>query len=45
MSYRRALDVIHLRPTDGLAEQENLDHPAWMAEVTGRDPWDDPHRA
>lgn len=45
MSYRRALDVVHLRPTDGLAEQENLDHPAWMAEVTGRDPWEDPHRA
>jgi len=45
MSYQRALQAIHLRPTDGLAEQENLDHPAWMAELTGRDPWDDAYHA
>lgn len=45
MSYQRALDAIHLRQTDGLAQQETLDHPAVMAELIGRDPWQDPHRA
>jgi hypothetical protein len=45
MSYQRALDAINLRPTDGLAEQENLDHPTFIAEVLGRDPWENPAQA
>jgi hypothetical protein len=45
MSYHRAWQAIHLQPTDGLAQQENLDHPAFIAECIGRDPWDDPRQA
>ncbi len=45
MSYQRAWHTIHLQPTDGLAQQENLDHPAFIAECIGRDPWDDPQQA
>ncbi|NLG51200.1 MAG: hypothetical protein GX552_13920 [Chloroflexi bacterium] len=45
MSYQRALDIIHLRPTSGIGEQETLDHPGLMAAVTGRDPWENPHQA
>ena len=45
MSYQRALDAINLRLTGGVAEQENLDHPAFMAEVLGRDPWENPAQA
>ncbi len=45
MSYQRALEAIHLRLKGGLAEQENLDHPAFMAEILGRDPWENPAQA
>ncbi|MCL4506233.1 MAG: hypothetical protein M1434_14330 [Chloroflexi bacterium] len=45
MSYRRALDAINLRPTDRAAHQENLDHPAFMRELIGYDPWTDPQQA
>ena len=45
MSYQRALDATHLRHTEGLASQENLDHPAFIEETIGWDPWTDPHRA
>ena len=45
MSYRRALDAINLRPTDRAAHQENLDHPAFMRELVGYDPWSDPQQA
>lgn len=45
MSYQRALAKIHLQPVGGLASQENLDHPAFMAELIGWDPWRDPYRA
>jgi homoserine kinase type II len=45
MSYHRAWQAIHLQPTEGLAQQENLDHPAFIAECIGRDPWDDPQQA
>ncbi|MBC7235190.1 MAG: hypothetical protein H5T69_05070 [Chloroflexi bacterium] len=45
MSYRRALDAIHLRLGEGLAQQENLDHPTFIAQLIGRDPWQDPEQA
>jgi uroporphyrinogen decarboxylase len=45
MSYKRALDAIWLRDHDGIAQQENLDHPAFMQEVVGYNPWDDPQHA
>lgn len=45
MSYQRTLNIIHLRPTNGPGLQENLDHPAFIAELIGRDPWEDPYRA
>jgi hypothetical protein len=45
MSYQRALARIHLQGRGGQASQENLDHPALMAELIGWDPWDDPYRA
>ena len=45
MSYQRVLDAIHLRPTDRVAEQENLDHPAFMRELIGYDPWSNPAQA
>jgi len=45
MSYQRALDAIYLRAPNVLAEQETLDHPAFMAEMLKWDPWSDPARA
>jgi len=45
MSYRRAMDAIHLRLGQELAQQENLDHPAFMRDILGRDPWEDPRQA
>ena len=45
MSFQRALDTINLRLPSGFAEQETLDHPAFMAEVLGRDPWENPAQA
>jgi len=45
MSRQRALDIIHLRCPGVSGHQENLDHPAFIAERIGRDPWEDPYRA
>ena len=45
MSYQRALDTIHLRTPAGPGQQENLDHPAFIEEMIGRDPWENPHLA
>jgi len=41
MSYVRALKTLHLQPTDRVAQQENLDHPQFMQELIGFDPWSD----
>jgi hypothetical protein len=43
--YQRALNAIHLKPNDRVASQENLDHPAFMREVIGYDPWSNPAQA
>jgi hypothetical protein len=45
MSYTRALQAIHLQPTDQVAHQETLDHPALMQELIGYDPWAQPQQA
>jgi hypothetical protein len=45
MSYDRAIRAIHLQATDRVAHQENLDHPAFMQELIGYDPWTDPQQA
>jgi hypothetical protein len=45
MSYQRALNAIHLRPNDRVAHQETLDHPAFMRELVGYDPWNNPLQA
>jgi hypothetical protein len=45
MSRQQALDAIRLRLAGSIAEQETLDHPAFMAEVLRRDPWENPYRA
>ncbi|MHB9033191.1 MAG: uroporphyrinogen decarboxylase family protein [Anaerolineae bacterium] len=44
MSYQRALDLINLR-ADCRGHQENLDHPLFMQEILGRDPWPNPYQA
>jgi hypothetical protein len=45
MSYTRALNAIHLQPTDRVAHQETLDHPAFMQALIGYDPWQNPQQA
>jgi hypothetical protein len=45
VSYQRALDLIHLQSSGTMGQQETLDHPDWMQEVLGCDPWLDPHQA
>ena len=45
MSYQRALKAIHLQPTDQVAHQETLDHPQFMQELIGCDPWQNPQQA
>jgi hypothetical protein len=45
MSYQRAIDAINLRLPRGIAECENLDHPAYMQELIGWDPWENPQQA
>ena len=45
MSYTRALKTIHLQPTDRVAQQETLDHPLFMQELVGFDPWSNPLQA
>jgi Uroporphyrinogen decarboxylase (URO-D) len=45
MSYQRALSAIHLQGTDRIAHQENLDHPTFMRELIGYDPWTNPLQA
>jgi len=45
MSYARAWKAIHLQPTDRVAQLENLDHPLFMQELIGYDPWDNPIQA
>lgn len=45
MSHARAIDTIHLRSTDKVAHQETLDHPDFMRELVGFDPWTDPLQA
>lgn len=45
MSYQRALKTINLQPTQGIAHLENLDHPQFMRELIGYNPWDQPQQA
>lgn len=45
MSYQRVIEAINLRLGDNVAEQETLDHPDFMAEVIGWDPWTNPRKA
>ncbi|MFH1006931.1 MAG: uroporphyrinogen decarboxylase family protein [Candidatus Latescibacterota bacterium] len=45
MSYERALKTIHLQPTDRVAQNESLDHPAFMQALAGYDPWSNPLQA
>ena len=45
MSYQRALKAIHLQPVDRVAQQETLDHPRFMEELVGYDPWEKPFQA
>jgi hypothetical protein len=45
MSYRRAMDALCGRPVDRVAHLEILDHPQFMRELIGWDPWTDPLRA
>lgn len=45
MSYKRAIKAIHLKPTDRVAQQENFDHPEYMQELVGYDPWENPSQA
>ena len=45
MSYQRALQTIHMQPTQGISRLENLDHPGFMQELIGYNPWDNPRQA
>jgi hypothetical protein len=45
MSFQRALNAINLQPTQGVAHLENLDHPQFMQELIGYNPWDKPRQA
>jgi uroporphyrinogen decarboxylase len=45
VSYQRALKTARREPVDRVALFENLDHPAFMRQLLGWDPWDDPVRA
>jgi hypothetical protein len=45
MSYQRAYQTINLQPTQGIAHLENLDHPQFMQELIGYNPWDNPRQA
>ncbi len=45
MSYQRALQTINLDPIQGIAHLENLDHPQFMEEVIGYNPWEKPLQA
>ena len=45
MSYQRALQTIHLQPTDRVGQQETFDHPGLMQDLLDYDPWEHPTRA
>ena len=45
MSYERALRILRHEGTDRVGHQETLDHPEFMAELVGFDPWQEPERA
>ena len=45
MSYQRAIKTINFQPSDGIAHLENLDHPQFMQELIGYNPWDNPRQA
>jgi hypothetical protein len=45
MSYERAIKTLHFQPTDRVGQQETLDHPDFMREVVGYDPWSNPAQA
>ncbi len=45
MSYNRALKTIHLDRSEEIAHLENLDHPLFMQELVGFDPWENPRQA
>jgi hypothetical protein len=45
MSYARALSVLQGKPTDRVSRFEVLDHPAYMEELIGYDPWSNPLQA
>ena len=42
MSYERARRILRHEGTDRVGHQETLDHPAFMAELVGFDPWERP---
>ncbi len=45
MSYAREVSTSRLEPTDRVAHVEILDHPQFMRELIGYDPWSDPRQA
>jgi uroporphyrinogen decarboxylase len=45
MSYERALNTLRLQNSDRVAHLEILDHPRFMQELIGYDPWTDPVQA
>ncbi len=45
MSYQRAIDIVHLRQTDRVGQQETLAHPAYIQELSGIDPFEHPFEA
>jgi len=45
MSYIRAKKNIRMQTCEGLAYFENLDHPKFMEELIGYDPWTNPQQA
>jgi hypothetical protein len=45
LSLSRALKTIYLQDHEGISHLENLDHPAFMQELIGYDPWKNPPQA
>ena len=45
MSYQRAIKTINHQPTNEISHVDILDHPQFMQELIGYDPWDNPRQA
>ncbi len=45
MSRQRALDAVHLQPTDRIPQMECLQHPEFERALTGIDPYQHPQKA